>query len=101
MLIVLPREPSDAEREQIEAFRRLGSLLGGARDRRGGRRRPRGRRAGRARARSTYVLIGTPAPRRGLRRLGEPLTDRLLRALPGVDVRIVADRSKREWAKKR
>jgi hypothetical protein len=25
-----------------------------------------------------------------------PLTDRLVRALPGVDVRIVADRSKRE-----
>ena len=45
--------------------------------------------------RSTYVLIGTPAPRRGLRRLSEPLTDRLLRALPGIDVRIVADRSKR------
>jgi two-component system sensor histidine kinase KdpD len=44
---------------------------------------------------STYVLIGTPAPRRGLKRLGEPLTDRLVRALPGIDVRIVADRSKR------
>jgi two-component system, OmpR family, sensor histidine kinase KdpD len=100
VLIVLPREPSESEREQIEAFRRLGSLLGAnvivedsddvveaaarvARERR-----------------STYVLIGTPAPRSGLRRLGDPLTERLLRALPGVDIRIVADRSKREWAKK-
>ena len=65
VLIVLAREPSEAEREQIEAFHRLASLLGAqvlveegddvaevaarvARERR-----------------STYVLIGTPAPRRG------------------------------------
>jgi hypothetical protein len=44
--------------------------------------------------------MGTPTPRTGLRRLSEPLTDRLLRAMPGVDVRIVADRSKREWTPK-
>jgi two-component system sensor histidine kinase KdpD len=100
VLMVLPGEPSDPEREQIEAFRRLASLLGAqviveegddvaevaarvARERR-----------------STYLLMGTPAPRSGLRRLSEPLTDRLVRALPGVDVRIVADRSKREWTPK-
>jgi two-component system sensor histidine kinase KdpD len=97
VLIVLDGEPSDAEREQIDAFRRLASLLGAtviveegddvadvaaqvARERR-----------------STYVLIGTPAPRTGLRRFSEPLTDRLLRAMPGVDIRIVSDRAKREW----
>ena len=97
VLIVLDGEPSGAAREQIEAFRRLASLLGAtviveegddvaevaarvARERR-----------------STYVLIGTPAPRTGLRRFSEPLTERLLRAMPGVDVRIVADRAKREW----
>ena len=50
--------------------------------------------------RSTYVLMGTPSPRSGLRRFSEPLTDRLLRALPGVDLRIVTDRSKREWKPK-
>jgi two-component system sensor histidine kinase KdpD len=100
VLIVLNGEPSDAEREQIEAFRRLASLLGAsviveegddvaqvaarvARERR-----------------STYVLMGTPAARTGLRRFSEPLTDRLLRALPGIDLRIVADRSKREWTSK-
>ena len=100
VLIVVNGEPSDAEREQIEAFRRLASLLGAhvivedgddvaevaarvARERR-----------------STYVLMGTPAPRSALRRFSEPLTDRLIRALPGVDVRIVADRSKREWTSK-
>jgi two-component system sensor histidine kinase KdpD len=97
VLIVLSREPSEAEREQIEAFRRLGSLLGAevfveegddiaqVAARVAGERR------------STYVLIGTPSRRRGLQRLSEPLVERLVQALPGVDVRIVADRSKRNW----
>jgi K+-sensing histidine kinase KdpD len=45
---------------------------------------------------STYVLMGTPGPRRGLRRLSWPISDRslltrLLHGLPGVDIRIVAD----------
>jgi K+-sensing histidine kinase KdpD len=44
---------------------------------------------------ATYVLMGTPAERRGLSRLGasseRSLLMRLLRSLPGVDVRIVAD----------
>ena len=98
VLIVLEREPSASEREQVEAFQRLGSLLGArviveegddvvavaarvARERR-----------------STYVLIGTPAPRGALRRLtGPSLVDRLLLELPGVDLRIVAERSRREW----
>jgi two-component system sensor histidine kinase KdpD len=44
---------------------------------------------------TTYVLIGQPRPRTGLRRFTESLPDRLLRRLPGVDVRIVADRSRR------
>jgi two-component system, OmpR family, sensor histidine kinase KdpD len=95
VLIVLAREPSEAEREQIEAFHRLGSLLGveviveEGDDLAAVAARVAGERG------STYVLIGTPAPRRGLGRLREPLTERLLRALPGIDVRIVADRSKR------
>ena len=41
---------------------------------------------------TTYVLVGPPLPRRGLGRLAEPLPMRLVRALPEVDVRIVADR---------
>ncbi len=97
VLIVLAREPTEPEREQIDAFHRLASLLGAqvlveegddvaeVAARVAGERR------------STYVLIGPPAPRRGFRRFSEPLTDRLVRALPGVDVRIVADRSKRDW----
>ncbi|HEY4277438.1 MAG TPA: histidine kinase [Conexibacter sp.] len=45
---------------------------------------------------TTYVLIGAPRPRSPLRRLLRPaLTSRLLDALPGIDVRIVADRTRR------
>jgi two-component system sensor histidine kinase KdpD len=98
VLVVRPpgREPSASDRERLEALRRLVSMLG-------------------ARLRveegedvaavaisvarslgSTYLLMGAPAPRRGLRRWGWPISDRsllarLLRGLPGVDVRIVAD----------
>ncbi|HEU0317191.1 MAG TPA: histidine kinase, partial [Solirubrobacteraceae bacterium] len=45
---------------------------------------------------TTYILIGQTAPSRGLRRLREPLPQKLMRLLPGVDVRIVADRARRE-----
>jgi len=45
---------------------------------------------------TTYVLMGTPAPRGALRRLMHPaLPFRLISLLPGVDVRIVADRTQR------
>jgi two-component system sensor histidine kinase KdpD len=48
-----------------------------------------------ARRRSTYILIGRSRPPRGLGRLRVPLPQRLMQRLPGVDVRIVADRSRR------
>jgi two-component system sensor histidine kinase KdpD len=96
VLIVLPREPTEADREQIEAFHRLASLLGAEVLVEEGDDLPEvAARVARERG-STYVLIGPPTPRRGLRRLSEPLTDRLVRALPGIDVRIVADRSERK-----
>jgi two-component system sensor histidine kinase KdpD len=102
VLVVRPpgRPAGSEDRKQLEALRRLVAMLG-------------------ARLRieegedvaavavevahelgSTYVLVGTPAQRRGLGRLGlrsgggasDPgLLMRLLRDLPGVDVRIVAD----------
>jgi two-component system sensor histidine kinase KdpD len=97
VLTVLPpaHEPTLEEAEQLEALRRLGSLLGATviveegddiADVAAQVARERG---------TTYVLMGTPARRGGLGRLSEPLTDRLLRRLPGVDVRIVADRAAR------
>ena len=46
---------------------------------------------------TTYVLMGTPKPRNAWRRLTSPaLPFRLLRELPGIDLRIVADRTRRE-----
>jgi two-component system sensor histidine kinase KdpD len=44
---------------------------------------------------TTYVLIGRSRPPRGLGRLRTPLPQRLMQRMPGVDVRIVADRSLR------
>jgi two-component system, OmpR family, sensor histidine kinase KdpD len=49
---------------------------------------------------TTYVFMGTPSERRGLGRLGagseRSLLIRLLRGLPGVDVRVVADPALRD-----
>ena len=44
---------------------------------------------------STYVLLGRPSRRRGLGRLREPLLLQLVDSLPGVDVRVISDRSHR------
>lgn len=43
---------------------------------------------------TTYVLIGEPRSAKGWRRLGVSLPEKLLALLPGVDIRIVADRTK-------
>jgi len=96
VLWIADHEPDAEEQEQLEALRRLTSVLGAhlivehgedvatvtqrvARDRG-----------------TTYMLMGTPQPRSALRRLTQPaLPDRLLALLPGVDLRIVADRTQR------
>jgi two-component system, OmpR family, sensor histidine kinase KdpD len=44
---------------------------------------------------STYILLGRARRQRGLARLRTPLPQALMERLPGVDVRIVADRSSR------
>ena len=45
---------------------------------------------------TTYILMGTPPPRSGWQRLTQPsLLFQILHALPGVDLRIVADRTQR------
>jgi K+-sensing histidine kinase KdpD len=50
----------------------------------------------------TYLIMGTPSERRGLARLSvgseRSLLMRLLRDLPGVDVRVVADPALRRQA---
>jgi two-component system sensor histidine kinase KdpD len=100
VLTVLARDPSPEQREQLEALHRLGSLLGvPVLQEEGDDLAEVVARVARERG-TTYVLMGTPESRGGVRRLGEPLVDRLLRHLPGVDVRIVADRSKRGWSRR-
>ena len=96
LLWVTDHQPSDEEHEQLEGLRRLASVLGAhlliehgddvalvtqrVASERG----------------TTYVLMGTPQPRGALRRLTTPaLPFRLLALLPGVDLRIVADRTQR------
>jgi two-component system sensor histidine kinase KdpD len=86
---------TDDEERAIGALRQLGSMLGAhlivresddvaaavaevARDRG-----------------TTYILMGASRPRRGVARLRTPLPQLLMERLPGVDVRIVADRGRR------
>jgi two-component system, OmpR family, sensor histidine kinase KdpD len=97
LLYVQPpgRPPRGEEREQLEAMRRLASVLGATLLVEEGDDLVDTAARVAAERGTTYVLIGQPPPRTGLRRFGESLPDRLLRKLPGVDVRIVADRSRR------
>ena len=96
VLTVLP--PGGAARGGRAGRRAAAARLaaGRHRARRGGRRRRRGRRPRRARARDDVRAHGRAGARRGLGRLRAPLAERLLRALPGVDIRLVADRSRRD-----
>ena len=84
--------PSEEERIQLEALRRIAAVLGAhlfvesGEDVAAIAARVAGERG------TTYVLLGRPSERRGLGRFSEPLALRLVRLLPDVDVRIVADR---------
>jgi two-component system sensor histidine kinase KdpD len=86
--------PRGEEREQLEALRRLASVLGAKLIVEEGDDLADTAARVAAERGSTYVLIGRPAPSTGLRRFRESLPDRLSRKLPGVDIRIVADRSR-------
>ncbi len=93
-------EPSDSEREQLGALRRLASVLGAhLLVERGDDVATVVQRVARERG-TTYLLMGAPEPRSVWQRLtSPPLPARLLSALPGVDLRIVADRTQRETAR--
>ena len=88
------REPTADQRAQLDALRRLTSVLGAHLLVEHGHLVEVVRRVAEDRG-STYVMMGAPARRRGLRRLAEPLPIQLVDALPGIDVRIVAQRSER------
>jgi two-component system sensor histidine kinase KdpD len=89
------RDPDADQERQLAALRHLASVLGASLIVEAGDdiadtvaqvARDRG---------TTYILMGRSRPARGLARLRIPLPQRLMEALPGVDVRIVADRSTR------
>jgi two-component system, OmpR family, sensor histidine kinase KdpD len=88
-------QPSPEEERSLAALRQLASLLGARlwveeSDDVAALAAEVARRLG-----STYILLGRGRPRRGLARLRTPLPQRLMELLPGVDVRIVADRAGR------
>ncbi len=92
------REPDEVQREQLDGLRRLASVLGAHLLIEPGDDVVQTVKRVAAERGTTYVLMGVPARRAGVRRLTEPLPMRLVRALPGIDVRIVADRTQREEA---
>ena len=97
ILWVSSHEPDEEEREQLEALRRLATALGAHLLVERGDDVAAVVRQVVADRGTTYVLMGTPRPRNPLQRLVRPaLPFRLLELLPGVDLRIVADRSRRE-----
>jgi two-component system sensor histidine kinase KdpD len=98
VLVVRPsgRAPSEEDRKRLEALRRLTAMLGARLHvEEGDDVATVAIRLARSLG-STYVLLGAPSPPKGLRRLGAGSSDRalpmrLLRGLPGVDIRIIAD----------
>lgn len=94
LLVVRPtaQRANAEERDLLEAMRRLAAMLGARLlIEEGDDVADVAARVARERG-TTYLIMGTPARRGGASRLREPLPMRLLRLLPGVDVRIVADR---------
>jgi two-component system sensor histidine kinase KdpD len=96
VLWVSEEDPSEAEGEQLAALRRLTSVLGAhLLVERGDDVATVAQRVARERG-TTYVLMGTPSPRSAMARLMAPaLPFRLISLLPGIDLRIVADRTQR------
>ena len=101
ILWVSSHDPSAEESEQLDALRRLATVLGAhLLVERGDDVAETVRRVAAERG-TTYVLMGTPKPRSALRRLTRPaLPFRLLQLLPGADLRIVADRTRRNTEEK-
>jgi two-component system, OmpR family, sensor histidine kinase KdpD len=96
LLWVRQREPTPDERAQLDALRRLATVLGAHLIVEPGDDVAETVSRVAAERGTTYVLMGTPKPRNAVRRLLQPaLPFRLLSLLPGVDLRIVADRTRR------
>jgi two-component system sensor histidine kinase KdpD len=84
------------EATQLAAIRRLASILGvHFLEEEGEDLVETVRRVARERG-STYVFVGTPDERRRVEILRGSLVSRMIRELPGIDIRVVADRALRE-----
>ncbi len=90
-----PGTLSDEQERSLTALRQLASLLGARLIVEESDLLPETVAAVARRQRTTYILMGRSRPGRGLTRARTPLPQRLLELLPGVDVRIVADRAQR------
>ncbi len=89
------KPPTDEEATQIAALRRLASILGiHLLEEEGDDLVGTVRRIARERG-STYVFVGTPDESRRREIFGGSLLSRMVRELPGVDIRVVASRADR------
>jgi two-component system sensor histidine kinase KdpD len=87
-------EATDEEQDQLDAIYSLTSVLGANFVIERGDSVIETIRHSAAQRGTTYVMLGPPSTRKGISRWSAPsLVDQLLRELPGVDVRVVADRS--------
>jgi two-component system sensor histidine kinase KdpD len=89
------RAPSDEELTQLAALRRLAGILGvHFLEEEGDDLVATVRRVARERG-STYVFVGTPDESRRREIFGGSLLSRMVRELPGIDLRVVANRADR------
>jgi two-component system sensor histidine kinase KdpD len=86
---------SNHDSEQLQALRKLASTLGAHLLIEDGEDVAKTAARVAAERGTTYVLIGEPRSAKGLRRFGVSLPEKLMQELPGIDIRIVADRTKR------
>jgi two-component system, OmpR family, sensor histidine kinase KdpD len=89
-------EPSEEEATQLAALRRLASILGIHFLEADGDDLVEAVRSAAAELGSTYIFVGTPDERRRTEILRGSLLSRMVRELPGLDIRVVADRAKKE-----
>jgi two-component system, OmpR family, sensor histidine kinase KdpD len=90
------RDRTDEEATQLAALRRLASVLGiHFLEEEGDDLVETVRRIAEERG-STYIFVGTPDERRRVEILRGSLLSRMVRELPGIDIRVVADRALRE-----
>jgi two-component system, OmpR family, sensor histidine kinase KdpD len=94
------RELTPEEQTQLAALRRVASLLGiHFLEERGDDLVETVHRVARERG-STYIFIGTPDESRRREIFGGSLLSRMVREIPGIDIRVVADRALREEAER-